>query len=106
MQGAMDVVMEGRTCVVVAHRLTTVRAAHKIAVVQRGVVVEEGTHEELVYYNGAYAQLSRAQAGAQSAGNSVYDAGDTDNEGDDFSPALAPNPFAVFVQRTVNKQTI
>ena len=60
MQGAMDVVMEGRTCVVVAHRLTTVRAAHKIAVVQRGVVVEEGTHEELVYYNGACTAEPRA----------------------------------------------
>lgn len=64
-QAALDVVMEGRTCVVVAHRLTTVRAAHKIAVVQRGVVVEEGTHEELVQRNSAYAQLNRAQSGSQ-----------------------------------------
>ena len=59
--------MRGRTCVVVAHRLTTVRDAHKIAVVQRGVVLEEGTHDELMGRGagGAYVQLARAQAGTQ-----------------------------------------
>ena len=87
--------MEGRTCVVVAHRLTTVRAAHKIAVVQRGVVVEEGTHEDLVQKNGAYAQLNRAQAGTQSACDdvNVRDCCSTAEDEEDFSPGLAPHPF-------------
>lgn len=58
--------MVGRTSIVIAHRLTTVRNADKIAVVQRGVVLEEGTHDELMQRGaaGAYVQLARAQAGA------------------------------------------
>jgi ABC-type multidrug transport system fused ATPase/permease subunit len=65
-QGALDVLMRGRTSIVIAHRLTTVRNADKIAVVQRGVVLEEGTHDELMLRGagGAYVQLARAQAGA------------------------------------------
>eukprot|EP00892_Ulva_mutabilis_P010381 jgi/Ulvmu1/7715/UM039_0021.1 len=64
-QAALDRLMAGRTSIVIAHRLTTVRAAHKIAVVQRGVVLEEGTHDELMARgnDGAYVQLARAQAG-------------------------------------------
>ena len=66
MQGALDKLMVGRTSIVIAHRLTTVRNADKIAVVQRGVVLEEGTHDELMQAGGAgaYVQLARAQAGA------------------------------------------
>lgn len=65
-QGALDKLMVGRTSIVIAHRLTTVRNADKIAVVQRGVVLEEGTHDELMQMgtDGAYVQLARAQAGA------------------------------------------
>jgi ABC-type multidrug transport system fused ATPase/permease subunit len=57
--------MVGRTSIVIAHRLTAVRDAHKIAVVQRGVVLEEGSHEELMQRGdgGAYVTLVRAQAG-------------------------------------------
>jgi ABC-type multidrug transport system fused ATPase/permease subunit len=57
--------MKGRTSIVIAHRLTTVRDADKIAVVQRGVALEEGTHDELMLrgQKGAYMQLARAQAG-------------------------------------------
>jgi ATP-binding cassette, subfamily B (MDR/TAP), member 1 len=64
-QQALDKLMVGRTSIVIAHRLTTVRNAHKIAVVQRGVVLEEGSHEELMQKGGAgaYVQLARAQAG-------------------------------------------
>ena len=66
LQGALDKLMVGRTSIVIAHRLTTVRNADKIAVVQRGVVLEEGTHDELMQRGsgGAYIQLARAQAGA------------------------------------------
>lgn len=61
----MDELMMGRTSIVIAHRLTTVRNADKIAVVQRGVVLEEGPHDELMQRGtcGAYVQLARAQAG-------------------------------------------
>lgn len=63
-QDALDKLMVGRTSIVVAHRLTTIRNADKIAVVQRGQVLEEGTHDELMAKgDGAYVQLARAQAG-------------------------------------------
>jgi len=51
-----------RTTITIAHRLSTVRDADKIAVVQRGVVVENGTHDELVLVGGAYAALLSAQS--------------------------------------------
>ena len=65
-QDALDKLMVGRTSVVIAHRLTTVRNAHAIAVVQRGVVLEQGTHDELMMRgsDGAYVQLARAQMGS------------------------------------------
>eukprot|EP00741_Cyanophora_paradoxa_P002276 tig00000572_g2208.t1 len=55
-QEALDRVMQGRTTVVVAHRLSTVRNAHLIAFIREGRVAEAGTHEELVARNGHYAQ--------------------------------------------------
>eukprot|EP00897_Mesotaenium_endlicherianum_P002209 jgi/Mesen1/2015/ME000148S01116 len=61
-QEALERVMQGRTTVVIAHRLTTIRNASKIAVLQRGVIVETGTHAELVQKpGGAYAQLVHIQ---------------------------------------------
>jgi ATP-binding cassette subfamily B (MDR/TAP) protein 1 len=57
-QAALEKLMAGRTCVVVAHRLGTVRNAHKIAVMRAGAVLEQGSHEELsAKPGGAYAQL-------------------------------------------------
>ncbi|XP_078435411.1 ABC transporter B family member 11-like isoform X2 [Wolffia australiana] len=61
-QEALDRVMRGRTTVVVAHRLSTVQNADSIAVVQKGRIVEQGSHEELVKDpDGAYSQLIRLQ---------------------------------------------
>ena len=54
---ALAKLMKGRTCVVIAHRLTTVMHAHKIVVISHGKVVEEGTHTELLARNGAYSNL-------------------------------------------------
>ncbi|KAI5056800.1 hypothetical protein GOP47_0028618 [Adiantum capillus-veneris] len=61
-QEAVDRVMMGRTTVVVAHQLTTVRNADVIAVIQHGAIVEQGKHEELLQSTtGAYSQLIRLQ---------------------------------------------
>ena len=61
-QSALDGLMGGRTTVVVAHRLSTVRAADKIAVVQKGRIVEEGTHAELIgRRDGKYSALVKLQ---------------------------------------------
>ncbi|XP_019168033.1 PREDICTED: ABC transporter B family member 9-like [Ipomoea nil] len=63
-QDALDKVMANRTTVVVAHRLTTIRNADLIAVVQTGKLVEQGTHDELIKDpNGAYTQLVKMQQG-------------------------------------------
>ena len=56
-QNALDRLMVGRTTVVVAHRLSTIRNAHCISVVRHGAVVESGAHDELVARGGAYAAL-------------------------------------------------
>ncbi|PIO62140.1 hypothetical protein TELCIR_16316, partial [Teladorsagia circumcincta] len=60
-QQALDNASAGRTTIVIAHRLSTVRNADKIAVFDKGQIVEQGTHEELVQLNRRYADLVRAQ---------------------------------------------
>ncbi|KAF5395037.1 Multidrug resistance protein 1A [Paragonimus heterotremus] len=61
-QAALDQARFGRTVIMVAHRLTTVRDADKILVVDRGKVKETGTHEELVRLGGIYASMLKAQS--------------------------------------------
>ena len=61
-QEALDTMMVGRTTIVIAHRLSTVRRADRIAVMERGRIVEIGDHDTLVGERGLYAELSAAQA--------------------------------------------
>ena len=56
-QEGLDVALAGRTAVVIAHRLSTVRRADRILVLRRGAVIEQGTHDALVARGGAYADL-------------------------------------------------
>jgi ATP-binding cassette subfamily C protein len=60
-QEALAEALEGRTAVVIAHRLSTVRAADQILVIEAGLVVERGTHDELLAAGGRYAELYRTQ---------------------------------------------
>ncbi len=60
-QEALTEALEGRTALVIAHRLSTVQAADLILVVEAGRIVERGTHAELLAANGRYAQLYRTQ---------------------------------------------
>lgn len=60
-QIALGRLMEGRTTLVIAHRLATIRDADRIVVFDKGRVIDEGTHEELVVKDGRYAELARLQ---------------------------------------------
>ena len=60
-QEALKRVMAGRTSIVIAHRLSTILAADLILVMDRGKIVEKGTHDELIALNGLYAQLYETQ---------------------------------------------
>ncbi|XP_053483597.1 ATP-dependent translocase ABCB1 isoform X1 [Ictalurus furcatus] len=60
-QKALDDARQGRTCIVIAHRLTTIQNADIIAVIQNGTVVEKGTHSQLIAQQGAYYALVNAQ---------------------------------------------
>ena len=60
-QRAFDELAKGRTTLIIAHRLSTVRSANRILVIRDGVISEEGTHQELLAKNGDYAQLYRTQ---------------------------------------------
>jgi ATP-binding cassette subfamily B protein len=62
-QRSLERVSAGRTTIVIAHRLSTVRHAHRIHVLEAGRVIEAGTHEELVEHGGLYAALWRVQTG-------------------------------------------
>ncbi len=59
-QAGLSALMEGRTTLVIAHRLSTVRGADRICVLEEGALVEEGTHDALVARGGRYAALLRA----------------------------------------------
>jgi ATP-binding cassette, subfamily B, bacterial len=60
-QGALETLMEGRSTLVIAHRLATIVNAHRILVIEAGALVEEGTHASLMAANGLYARLARLQ---------------------------------------------
>ena len=53
--------MKGKTCFVIAHRLSTVRNASRILVIRDGIITEEGAHQELLAKGGDYAQLYNTQ---------------------------------------------
>jgi ATP-binding cassette, subfamily B, bacterial len=70
-QAALDRLMKGRTTIVIAHRLATIRAADRILVLDHGRIVEDGTHESLLVRGGLYAHLAALQFAAGETARSV-----------------------------------
>jgi ATP-binding cassette subfamily B protein len=62
-QRSLETVSHNRTTLIIAHRLSTVRQAHCIHLMENGRIVESGTHEELLAQRGGYAALWRLQTG-------------------------------------------
>jgi ATP-binding cassette subfamily B protein len=60
-QTALERLMEGRTTLVIAHRLATIRNADRILVLEKGQLIDEGTHDQLVKKGGRYAELAKLQ---------------------------------------------
>merc|ERR1711916_43908 len=65
---AIDRIMAGRSVIVIAHRLSTVRGATEVLVIDKGVVAERGTHDELIAQDGVYKRLVKRQLTSQEQG--------------------------------------
>jgi subfamily B ATP-binding cassette protein MsbA len=84
--------MRGRTTFVIAHRLSTVRRADQILVVEGGRIIERGTHESLYADGGRYYDLYTKQHGLES--NLFLAPGEGDTDSEEREPASAVSPAA------------
>jgi ATP-binding cassette subfamily B protein len=94
-QRALDTALEGRTSLVIAHRLSTVQHADSILVVVGGRIVEQGTHDELLAAGGVYADLYETQfrrQGAEAYGPEAYGAEAYGAEGYGLDVAAVTTP--------------
>ena len=69
---ALSELAQGRTTLVIAHRLATIRHADRIVVVENGTVAEQGSHEELLARQGSYSRLHQAQFSLLALGHTPH----------------------------------
>ncbi|RDW74379.1 ABC transporter ATP-binding protein [Aspergillus mulundensis] len=96
-QKALDRASDGRTTIVIAHKLATIRKADNIIVMRKGCIVEHGTHDSLLAHDGTYAQLVRVQDLAVSSHGSQPKAeleSVNASKADTVTKVSAPTPYA------------
>jgi ATP-binding cassette subfamily B protein len=81
-QAALNQTLQGRTSLVIAHRLSTVRQADQLLVIDQGRIVEQGTHQELLERGGLYAELYRTQFADQAGDGDTTAGGETTGDGE------------------------
>jgi ATP-binding cassette subfamily B (MDR/TAP) protein 1 len=87
-QQALDRASAGRTTIVIAHKLATIRTADNIVVMSQGIIVEQGTHESLLAQDGAYARLVAIQQLTPTNGQAKDDGDSERLSADDNSKTL------------------
>jgi ATP-binding cassette, subfamily B, heavy metal transporter len=93
-QDALDRVSENRTTLVIAHRLSTIVAADEIIVLDNGVIVERGTHHQLLLHGGLYASMWNRQREAEAAREKLALVGDDANAPNRAPPKISEPPVA------------
>ncbi|KAK7506015.1 hypothetical protein BaRGS_00002737 [Batillaria attramentaria] len=92
-QEAIDRAMKHRTVIVIAHRLSTVRNASKVVVIDKGVIAEMGTHDELLKQNGVYKRLVLRQLTAGSVEPTALEAAHIENDSLEMQTGADPVTF-------------
>ncbi|XP_023591819.1 phosphatidylcholine translocator ABCB4 [Trichechus manatus latirostris] len=101
-QAALDKAREGRTTIVIAHRLSTIRNADVIAALENGVVVEQGSHSELIKKEGVYFRL----ANLQTSGNQIPSEFEVGLNDENTATGMAPNGWKPLIFRNSTHKSL